>query len=87
MHSRLRRFVSLLICGQLCLSVVGASTFTETYPAPQSAAQSSPEARNALTQGKALLRRGNSDQALGLLETALKLFQQGSDEKRSRRRA
>lgn len=81
MHSRLRRFVSLLICGQLCLSVVGASTFTETYLTPQSAAQSSPEARNALTQGKALLRRGNSDQALGLLETALKLFQQSSDEK------
>src|SRR5262249_28664206 len=41
--------------------------------------QSATDARAALDQGKALLRRNQADQALGYLETALRLFNQSGN--------
>ncbi|MEJ7617315.1 MAG: tetratricopeptide repeat protein [Pyrinomonadaceae bacterium] len=81
-----RAFVSLFLCVQISLAGLpearAAAAPPSAPPVMTVGALPQPgEARLALARGKALLKRGNADQALGVLNTALRLFQQADDEK------
>lgn len=72
---------ALFLSGAILLSGLPAALASgnETTNAEAPALQSDPKA--ALDQGRKLLKRGKADQALGLLEQALKGFTAASDQK------
>ncbi len=79
----LRSLLSTLLVGILLTTALGAAANSANAAPPPQAAQAHGEttqAKSALTQGQALLRRDHADQALPLFESALKLFTDTGDQ-------
>ena len=77
---------ALLLSGAILLSGLPSAlaSGTETQPASVTNTEATPlqsDPKAALDQGRKLLKRGKADQALGLLEQALKGFTAASDQK------
>src|SRR5437868_7981398 len=68
MKFSIRYFVLVLVCALTCAPFTSAQ-----QPQRPGASGQQLEFADALKQGRALLKRGKADQALPLLETALKL--------------
>ncbi len=74
---RLRTLLSTLLVGLLLTTVPGAHA---TPPQAPLARGGTAQAQAALTEGQRLLRSNHADQALPLLESALKLFTEAGDQ-------
>lgn len=75
---RIKFGAAFLLCLQMSAAPATAAVSNGTQNMQQQAAF---ESRSLLRQGKALLQRGSADQALVVLENALRLFKLSGDEK------
>src|SRR5262249_10177331 len=76
MQGKRAEFVRLLSCAVLLVSLAGPATpqILNARYAVAGGLQQSGQADSALNEGRRLLRRGQADQALGYLQTALNLY-------------
>ena len=74
MNARARRFVVLVLSTSLLPGLAATAFSYETSRAMAPVVQQADQAAVALQEGRRLLKRGKADQALGPLQTALKLY-------------
>jgi tetratricopeptide (TPR) repeat protein len=75
---KLRSLISLLVLA-CCLAFISQLSSVAAGPPPGNITEPQTDPGASLTRGRALLRQGHADQALGLLETALKLYNQANN--------
>ncbi len=74
MKARFKKAVALILATGLSASLAVPVFSNETAPRIEAAIQQTDQAGSALQEGRRLLKRGKSDQALGQLQTALNLY-------------
>lgn len=74
MNARARRFVGFVLSASLALGLAATAFSHEGPGAAVPSVQQTDQAGAALQEGRRLLKRGKADQALGPLQTALKLY-------------
>ena len=79
MSARAMKFVGFVLSTSLSLGLAAAALPRETSRSAGSVVQQPDQAAIALHEGRRLLKRGKADQALGQLQTALKLYTAAKD--------
>ena len=79
MSGTARKFILFVLGTSLSLGLAAAAFPYETSRSVSSAVQQPDQAAVALHEGRRLLKRGKADQALGQLQTALKLYTAAKD--------
>jgi len=76
-----RKFIGFVLSTSLSLGLAAAAFAYETSRSVASVVQQPDQAAVALHEGRRLLKRGKADQALGQLQTALKLYTSAKNRK------
>ncbi|HEY8184636.1 MAG TPA: CHAT domain-containing tetratricopeptide repeat protein [Pyrinomonadaceae bacterium] len=79
MSAKVRKFIRFALTTTLSLSLGAAAFPSEISRSVATAVQQPDQASVALHEGRRLLKRGKADQALGQLQTALKLYTAAKD--------
>jgi hypothetical protein len=74
------KFITLVLALSLLVAFQSVAFSHETSSTAASLVQQTDQAGAALAEGRRLLKRGKADQALGQLQTALKLYTAAKNE-------
>jgi CHAT domain-containing protein/tetratricopeptide (TPR) repeat protein len=80
-NARVRKLLGFVIFASLLLSLASAGFSNKLSARPGLPAPQTDQASTALHEGRKLLKQGKADQALGQLQTALKLFSTANNKK------